>query len=356
MSKINNDVIQKWFLSGALITIILNLLGFIADLDQISSSNWVPRVLSVVISMQFVKWVSFILNFALIGVVFFLFNRFKKSENFHIEDDKEWGKRLESERIENDKLWEKKLESDRIENDRLWKEMLENQRLENDKLWKQTLENKHEELIERLNNQRLLNDTLWKKIIRTLRAIFLKTVSKNTNIQNTLEPLIDELCKRLPDNGTNFKIAIAQPLSNGTFSILHQRGMDAISVTSIQEKANWLSGDSFFAQALSLDEDKPYYTYLSNSDKYVKIQNKASISSSKSHFIVAIKHSNYPDSIFPKNGLGLLSIGIPQKHYFEHEDPSEICLFQDIFPIIKGIESILLTHRVIEMNKGLELI
>ena len=74
-----------------------------------------------------------------------------------------------------------------------------------------------------------LRNKHWERMVRTLRAIILVNL-KTPSIKDALDPILDELSKRLPEYGLNFKMSIAVPYENGSFKIIASRGMDPASI------------------------------------------------------------------------------------------------------------------------------
>jgi hypothetical protein len=185
------------------------------------------------------------------------------------------------------------------------------------------------------------NDTsLWKRFVRTHRSIMLDHLPI-PSIRDAIEPLLDELSKRLPNNGMNYKVAVAKPEEDGKFKILAERGMDPSSVYIMEQKANWKSRESFFASALFLDEEKKYTKIPSGNHNYVNIQRPAGTGGSVAHFLVAIKSANYYNQ-FPENTISVVSIGIPSGQDFSDEEASHF--YSEVYPILKGLESVLLGY------------
>jgi hypothetical protein len=199
----------------------------------------------------------------------------------------------------------------------------------------------------KLSNLIVHDMSLWKRFIRTWRSLALEELP-NPSKRDALEPLLDELTKRLPDNGADYKLAIAKPEANGTFKILADRGMDPSTVFTIQQKANWKEKRSLFSNVLESGDAK-YATFPSGSTNYLDIQDKVGVgqrpTSSASHFIVPIRHDIYYHKL-PKQTLALVSIGIPKGR--EIQGDQEQALFQAIYPIIKGIEGVLLGCALVE--------
>jgi hypothetical protein len=208
-----------------------------------------------------------------------------------------------------------------------------------------TLKSEHEQINKSLEFECRVHNSLWTRYVRTLRAIILDFIP-TPNVRDTLEPLLDELAKKLPSNGVEYKIAVARPIPNGKFKILAERGMDPASVHSIEQKADWKARTSLFSSALMLTSDKPYDKYVSGEQNYTNIQRPTGVGSSASHFLVVINDPLYPDSDFPHNALGVLSIGIPKAHDFDEDDAD--LFYHRLFPIIKSIESILLNRQTID--------
>lgn len=207
------------------------------------------------------------------------------------------------------------------------------------------LKSEQEQIYSALKIECRMHNNLWNRYVRTLRAIILDFIP-TPNVRDTLEPLLDELAKKLPSNGVEFKIAVAKPISNGKFKILAERGMDPASVHSIEQKADWKERRSFFSKALLLSSEEPYDKFATGEENYTNIQRPTGVGSSVSHFLVVINDQMYPDSDFPHNALGVLSIGIPKSHDFS-EDEKKL-FYEKLFPSIKSIESILLNRQSID--------
>ena len=193
--------------------------------------------------------------------------------------------------------------------------------------------------------------SLWKRFVRTWRALTLDELP-NPSARDALEPLLDELAKRLPGNGAHYKFAIAMPSPDGSFKILAERGMDPTSVFTIEREANWKEKRSFFANALDL-LDRPFAVYSTGTANYLDIQKPQGSgsrpTSSGSHFIVAIKHTLYYHQM-PRNTLALVSIGIPKGQ--DVPEAGQEALYNSIYPVLKGIEGMLLGYRVAGVDSG----
>jgi len=207
------------------------------------------------------------------------------------------------------------------------------------------LKEEYVKLSNALKSECKLSISLWRRYVRTLRSITLKTIA-TPNTRDALEPLLDELAKKLPENAVDFKIALAKPYADGSFKILAERGMDPASVYSIEQKSNWKEKKSFFSNGVYLNEESPYGKYESGELNYSNIQRKTGVGTSSSHFVIAIKDPVYPGPTFPENVLGVVSIGIPKKHDFS-KDENEL-FYDKIFSSIKSIESMLLNQIIIE--------
>ena len=203
-----------------------------------------------------------------------------------------------------------------------------------------------------LNSEGRLNNRLWKRYVRTLRSIVLESIS-TPGVRESLEPILDELAKKLPDSGVDFKVGLVKPCKDGRFKFLAERGMDPASVHSMEKKSNWKQSQSFFANGLYLSDERPYRKYASGTQNYSNIQRDQGIGSSVSHFVVAIKDPVYSESTFPENTVAVLSIGIPKRHDFD-SDEDENLFYERIYPFVKGIESILLNQMTIDKTLGVE--
>lgn len=188
-----------------------------------------------------------------------------------------------------------------------------------------------------------INNRLWNRAVRTLRANILDSLPTPA-IKESLDPLMDELLKRLPENGLNFKISIAQPQLDGTFKILSSRGTDPASVHLLESKSNWKERKSFFSSSLLLEEEKPYNKYISGNTNYVNIQRATGIGTAKQHFTVVIKNNSYNDKTFPHNSLAVISIGIPPELSITDEEDQKF--YNKIYPSIKSIEAIFLLNLI----------
>lgn len=196
-----------------------------------------------------------------------------------------------------------------------------------------------------INRYYILRNKHWERMIRIFRSILLDNLNTPT-IKDTLDPLLDELSKRLPEHGVDFKMSIAIPLNDGSFSIIASRGMDPASIQIIEQRSNWKERKSFFSNGLSLDEDQPFAKYASGTGNYENIQRPTGVGNSKSHFVIAIKNSGYKKELFPEHTLAVLSIGIPIKHSLK--DNENEAFYNNIYPIIKTIEAILLLNLLTE--------
>lgn len=262
------------------ITVFINIIGLIADFSSISESSWFSQVLSSKIMIRFSYFLSIILLFLAIYIY---------------------------------QVLKKKLE------------VVE-------KEYNQEIEKEHS-----------LNNRHWERMIRTFRAILLNDLP-TPSIKDSLDPILDELAKRLPENGINFKMSVAKPLTNGGFKILAARGMDPASIHLIESRSNWIEKKSFFSNGIFLDEDKPYAKYISGSSNYENIQRPTGIGNAKSHFVIAIKNNNYKKDNYPENTLAVLSIGIPSEHSFS--DDENQAFYNKIYPIVKTIEANLLINSL----------
>jgi len=174
---------------------------------------------------------------------------------------------------------------------------------------------------EKLSRLQTHDTRLWKRFIRTWRSLALEDVP-NPSKRDALEPLLDELAQRLPNNGVHYKLAIAVPREDGTFKILAERGMDPSSVHTIEQKANWKEKRSFFANALELTDPR-YAIYETGSTNYLDIQRPEGDgrrqTAAGSHFIVAIKNANHYSRL-PKQTLALVSVGVPKGQEIDQND------------------------------------
>src|ERR1044072_2226231 len=203
-----------------------------------------------------------------------------------------------------------------------------------------------------LNSEGGLNNRLWKRYVRILRSITLDSIS-TPGVRESLDPILDELAKKLPDSGVDFKVGLVKPCRDGRLKFLAERGMDPASVHSMERKSNWKQRQSFFANGLYLSDERPYRKYASRTQNYSNIQRDKGIVSSVSHFVVAINDPVYPGSTFPENTLAVLSIGIPKRHGFD-SDQDENLFYERIYPFVKGIESILLNQMTIDKTLGVD--
>jgi hypothetical protein len=182
---------------------------------------------------------------------------------------------------------------------------------------------------------------LWKRFVRTFRSLALDHIV-TPSTRDALGPLLNELARRLPDNGVHHKLAVARPNGSGTFSILAERGMDPTSVATIERLANWKEKRSFFSMALDLT-DRPYETYRSGSTHYLDIQKPEGAgerpTTSGYHFIVPLKQDPHYEQL-PAQTLALISIGIPKGQEFD--SAAQEHLYQEIYPAVKSIEAVLL--------------
>lgn len=192
-----------------------------------------------------------------------------------------------------------------------------------------------------VEDTRALSTSLMKRTVRILRAIFVDDLPTPL-IRDALDPLLDELAKRLPDSGTGFKISIAAPNIDGTFEILASRGTDPASVHLLESRSNWKLQRSFFSDSLLLDEDKPYFVFTAGGVNYVNIQRPTGIGTSKQHFAVVIKNHRYNAGQYPHNSLAVVSIGIPPK--FRLSDAEASALYKKIYPAILAMEAVLLVN------------
>jgi len=268
----------------ALIGQIFIIFGVIANITQVFESKWFNKVLS----SNFFQWVSYALNILLSGFLVYIYIRTKK-----------YG-------------------------DACYREVTA--------------------IRSQLSTQMDQEKSLWRRLVRTVRSLALSHIPNPTQ-RDSLEPMLDELMKRLPNNGVDFKIAVAKPMLDGKFKILANRGMDPPSVYSIEQKADWKLNKSLFSDGLDLDDEKRYCIYNAGEKNYQNIQRTVGTGSSVLHFIVAIKCDFYPLQQFPKKCLGVLSIGIPKNVDYTKDKEEE--LFLTVYPIVKGIETILLNYSFI---------
>ena len=73
-------------------------------------------------------------------------------------------------------------------------------------------------------------NVLWKRLVRILRSFLLDYIPNPTE-RESLEPMLDELSRRLPNHGIGFKLAISKPLQDGKFKILANRGWIQVPYT-----------------------------------------------------------------------------------------------------------------------------
>lgn len=285
---INSTPTPSRLLKAVVVGQVLLVIGLIADLTSIFSSTWFTRLFN----FNSVRWLSLILNFILTGVLIRLHR-----------DALRTGASLRSD----------------IEN-----------------------------LADQNEQARRRGIGLWKRFIRTFRAIALQGVPKPAQ-RDALEPLLDELAKRLPGNGAHYKLAIARPTPDGSFRIIAERGMDPSSVFNIERMANWKEKRSFFANAFDLPEASKFAVYRTADTNYLDIQSPhgsgARPTSAGSHFIAAIKQPAYED-LAPRATLALVSVGIPKGAEIPHAELEGF--YHEIYPVLKGIEGILLGYLISE--------
>jgi hypothetical protein len=89
-----------------------------------------------------------------------------------------------------------------------------------------------------LNSEGRLNNRLWKRYVRTLRSIVLESIS-TPGVRESLEPILDELAKKLPDSGVDFKVGLVKPFKNCRLKFLSERGMDTATENSKEKKSKW---------------------------------------------------------------------------------------------------------------------
>ena len=118
--------------------------------------------------------------------------------------------------------------------------------------------------------------------------------------------------------------------------------MDPSSVHVIEQKANWKLRKSLFSDGLELSDEKRYCLFASGEKNYENIQRPHGTGTSVSHFIIAIKCHNYPSDRFPSNVLAIVSIGIPPEQNINKNQEGDF--YDIIYPVIKGIEAVLLNQ------------
>ncbi|MGB7924868.1 MAG: hypothetical protein WCF57_16630 [Pyrinomonadaceae bacterium] len=264
----------------------LSFLGFIADISEIITSPWFERLISS-------KWIPYVLNILLSIFVIYLYRKLKAAYT--------------------------KVDSSLASSKEL------------------------------LKSEVRLNCNLWKRYVRTLRSIVLEGIASPT-IRDSLEPLLDELAKKLPNNGVDYKIGLVKPYTDGSFKFLAERGMDPASVHSMEQKSNWKERKSFFANGIYLPDDRPFRKYKSGEPTYSNIQRDQGIGTSISHFVVAIKAPVYPELTFPQNTIAVLSIGISKEYDFPEDQ--EPVFYDKIFPIVKSIEAMLLNRMTLDTRQN----
>lgn len=203
------------------------------------------------------------------------------------------------------------------------------------------------------NNEKSLSD----RFIRTLRPISLGVTSLPP-LRDGLEPMLNELARRLPEHGGRYKFAIVRPLATGRFEVLAERGMDVTSVKVIEEQANWKERKSFFSATLNDGGESPYRVFETGKGEYIDLHLALARgerpSSSVQHFIAPLRDPvTYKN--FPNRTVALVSVGIPSGAELSTDDDC-LALYSSIYCVLEHIEALLLVYLIaLERNQALVL-
>lgn len=165
--------------------------------------------------------------------------------------------------------------------------------------------------------------------------------------ESHIQSLFDELVGALPpDFESHHKFSVARPNADGTFSLIAARGMDPAAIASIEQRASWATGRSFYASLLN-DANKAEWRIFPTSDtSYVDTRSAGnSVSrptSSSSHFLLALRDEDLYVNL-PKQTLALVSVGIPKRIGIPSAEDGEE-LFKSVLPVAKAIEVLLLAE------------
>lgn len=191
------------------------------------------------------------------------------------------------------------------------------------------------------------NNNNLEDLLNAMQSIAFSGETPN-NIRNMLEPFIDSILNNLGGNN-KYKITIVQPMLDGKYKILAQRGMSEKSCKSVEQKANWQlqEGGSFYNKAFNLDFEKPYCKVPSKDRSGISIDREENAISSTSHFIIGIKDKEYDQNKYPGNCIAIVSIGIPKEYDFDNNEEKMKKFYDTIFSSLKSKEIVLLVEREI---------
>lgn len=205
-----------------------------------------------------------------------------------------------------------------------------------------------------LERERKCELSLTRRFGRIMQAILLDDIRAPSE-RDILEPLLNELSRRLVDGGISYKLGVVRPNEDGTFSMLAERGMDPTSIDALERRANWKGRESFFADVVNSDDDSQYFVFQSGTGNYLDLQKEKGRgerpTSSRFHFIVPLRDPLvYTD--FPRGCIGLVSVGVPREASFLPAQQRE--LYDLISPVVRCIEVALLTVDRRSARKGHE--
>ncbi len=202
------------------------------------------------------------------------------------------------------------------------------------------------ELREQLESRRGLEIALLRRLVRV--------VGSNASIsalpavsESRIQSLFDELVGALPPYFENHhKFSVARPNPDGSFSLLASRGMDPTAISSIEKRASWTTGRSFYASLLTDPTRAEWRIYSTSDTAYVDTRaagdSASRPTSSSRHFLLALRDEDLYSKL-PKHTLALVSVGIP-KRLDALTEAQGLELFRSVLPVAKAIEVLLLAE------------
>lgn len=198
----------------------------------------------------------------------------------------------------------------------------------------------------RIDDAYALEIALFRRLCRVIGSnLQIETVPSVP--ESRIQPLFDELLGALPSYfESHHKFSVARPNEDGSFTLLAARGMDPAAISSIERRASWLTGRSFYAALLNAPGRAEWRIYSTEDTSYVDTRaagdSAARPTSSSSHFILALRDEDLYARL-PKHTLALVSVGIPKRVGVPTDAQGEE-LFRSVLPVAKAVEALLLAE------------